>query len=124
MSVKPEAVSLLVVYSADIEKLSDFYRGLGLELEAEQHGRGPRHFSCQVGPTVLELYPAGERPSGTMRFGLAVTDVDAAVTAAADCGGTIVTPATDSPWGRRAVIADPDGNRVELNQAASFSEEG
>ena len=124
MSVSPQALSLLVVYSDDLERASRFYRVLGLDLVAEQHGKGPRHFSCQVGPTLFELYPAGERQtSGTLRFGLAVSDVDSVVSIAAEHGGSIVTAAVDSPWGRRAVVADPDGNRVELNQAVSHSEE-
>ena len=123
--MKPQAVSLLVVYSSDIAQLSDFYRALGLDLVEEQHGSGPRHFSCRLGSTLLELYPAGERhPVGTLRFGLTVTDVDAVAQAAEGQGGSIVTAPTDSPWGRRAVIADPDGNRVELNETMNLSEEG
>ena len=29
----------------------------------------------------------------------------------------VIQPAADSEWGRRAVIVDPDGHRIELLQA-------
>jgi lactoylglutathione lyase len=29
---------------------------------------------------------------------------------------TVITKPTDSEWGRRAVVIDPDGHRVELIQ--------
>jgi predicted enzyme related to lactoylglutathione lyase len=50
--------------------------------------------------------------ASSARVGFIVADVDAAVDAVA--GFTVIAAAKDSPWGRRAVIADPDGLRVEL----------
>lgn len=38
-----------------------------------------------------------------------VADVDAAVASAVEHGGTVVTPAADSPYGRTASLADPTG---------------
>ena len=32
-------------------------------------------------------------------------------------GGRLVTAPNDSPWGRRAVIDDPEGHRIELTQS-------
>jgi hypothetical protein len=51
-------------------------------------------------------------PEGTPSHWLvyfAVDSTDAAVTAAAGAGGSVVRPASDSPFGRLAVLADPDG---------------
>jgi lactoylglutathione lyase len=44
-----------------------------------------------------------------------VEDVDAVVKELATVEGVqILSAAKDSEWGRRAVVADPDGHRVEL----------
>jgi lactoylglutathione lyase len=114
----PAWLSLLVVYTNNLDALADFYRGLGLNLSPEKHGSGPRHFSCRLGPTVLELFPAINNPSvpPSTRFGLAVESVDLIVSRVDTLGGQVISAPSDSRWGRRAVIADPDGNRVELNE--------
>lgn len=39
---------------------------------------------------------------------------DLAIVAAVVAGGKLLQQPQDSPWGRRAVLADPDGHRVEL----------
>jgi predicted enzyme related to lactoylglutathione lyase len=31
-------------------------------------------------------------------------------------GAAVVSPPADSPWGLRAVLADPDGHRVEITE--------
>jgi predicted enzyme related to lactoylglutathione lyase len=44
-----------------------------------------------------------------------VADVDDAVAGlGAANGAKVVSAAKDSEWGRRAVVADPDGHRVEI----------
>ena len=65
----------------------------------------------------FELYPATtEQPVSTAtRIGFVVADVDdVASRVGAVAGGKIVVVPKDSEWGRRAVVADPDGHRVEL----------
>jgi lactoylglutathione lyase len=46
--------------------------------------------------------------------GWCVPDIDPAYAALVAAGGASVSPPKDSPWGRRAVVGDPDGHRVEL----------
>tara|TARA_B100001109_G_C18676024_1_gene386368 strand:+ start:258 stop:470 length:213 start_codon:yes stop_codon:yes gene_type:complete len=41
----------------DHEFLLAFFRGLGLEFIAEQHGDGESHHSYQCGSRVFEIYP-------------------------------------------------------------------
>jgi hypothetical protein len=43
--------------------------------------------------------------------------LDSAIAALTAYPGAVVSPAKDSEWGRRAVVADPDGHRVELLQS-------
>ena len=45
---------------------------------------------------------------------LAVADTDAAVKTATELGGTVVTPAEDTPYGRIAMLADPTGANFRL----------
>ena len=70
--------------------------------------------------------PRGERPAnpwdpGASIIVFAVRDLDAALLAAKARGATVVTTGAapiDGPDGRAVVLRDPDGNLVELAQAA------
>ena len=96
------------------------YRALGLTFAAEQHDTGPVHHSCDLGGTVLEIYPGQEgaapdrRSGGATSLGFRVPSVDALLSCLKPTGTPVISPPKDSPWGRRAVIADPDGRAVEL----------
>lgn len=107
-------LTLLVLRVSDLEASAAFYRCLGLTLVPEQHAEGPRHYSGQLGPTVLELYPALGRPVTRVRLGLAVASVVDTV-AAAEAQGANVLTASDV----RAVLVDPDNNRVVVVRAPS-----
>jgi predicted lactoylglutathione lyase len=65
---------------------------------------------------VFEIYPltARSQPTTGMRIGFRVDSVDEIVPFLAKIGAEIVTPPTDSEWGRRAVVKDLDGHVVEL----------
>ena len=43
--------------------------------------------------------------------------LDLVVRRAEAAGGTVIQAPEDVPWGRRAVLADPDGRAVEINRA-------
>jgi predicted enzyme related to lactoylglutathione lyase len=93
-----------------------FYTRLGLRFSQHRHGNGPEHFSAELSGTVFEIYPAAQDGSSTLgtRIGFSVPSVDAALAAIADYPGAILSPPKNSQWGRRAVITDPDGHRIEL----------
>jgi catechol 2,3-dioxygenase-like lactoylglutathione lyase family enzyme len=67
-------ISLIVLRCVDILKSKVFYEQFGLQFVEEKHGDGPKHFSSQIGETVLELYPIGKNQTIGLRFGLAGTD--------------------------------------------------
>lgn len=99
-------------------RAAGFYSRLGLQFRLHRHGSGPEHFAAELlGGGVFELYPVTDGAStlGT-RIGFRVPSVDDAVAALSDYPGALITPPRDSEWGRRAVVADPDGHRVELVQ--------
>lgn len=115
-ATKPE-LNLVVVYARDLEAAREFYASLGLSLQPEQHGNGPRHYAATLGATVFEIYPerdAGQR--GDLRIGFQVASVDGIIQRLRQRSVPILSEPKESAWGRRAVVEDPDGNRVELTQ--------
>ncbi|WP_250287236.1 MULTISPECIES: VOC family protein [unclassified Frankia] len=100
------AISLLVIYTADLAACEEFYRGLGLRLVRERHGPGPEHLAATLSDGgVLEFYPArSQPPTGRLRLGLTVD---------ADPGAT----GLQLPPGRH-LLRDPDGRTVDLQVVA------
>lgn len=112
MMSNPE-LNLLVLRSANLERSVGFYGLLGLVFVEEKHGNGPKHYSTQLGATVLELYPLGKRsPTTDVRLGFTVSSIDEAI------GNlemdAVVQPTSDTERGKLAVIQDPDGHTIEL----------
>lgn len=109
-------LNLVVIRVDDLESSKRFYSAIGLTLTEERHGNGPRHYSADMDGVVVELYPRSEKQERTQqtRLGFAVPNVNETVTACQDSGGRMITPPQDSPWGLRAVVADPDGHKIEL----------
>ena len=106
-----------MVYSPDKERLAAFYERLGLSFIQHRHGSDTEHHAAELGGTVFEIYPAKEGDVPTkIRLGFQVESVDMLVRGLEANGVTIVSVPKDSEWGRRAVVADPDGNRVELTE--------
>jgi len=117
----PPTLSLVVIRSTDIERAARFYsRALGLLLTRESHG-GPDHYSSLVDGLTFEIYPLTERALATtsVRLGFAVVGLDGQLQLVVREGGSIIEPPHDSRWGRRAVITDPDGHKIELTEAAA-----
>jgi len=112
------SLTLIVLRSRDIARSAAFYGRLGLQFNLHRHGSGPEHLSSELaGGGVFELYPIdnGTTVVGT-RIGFRVPSVDQAVAALAEYQGAVVSMPGESEWGRRAVVLDPDGNKVELTQ--------
>ena len=116
------SLSFLTLRSSNMETALSFYRALGFEFVEEQHGAGPRHHSSKAGATVIEIYPGEHgrapelRSAGATLIGFGVANLDQALTSLTQLGAPVLTPAKQSPWGRRAVVADPDGRAVDLSE--------
>lgn len=111
-------LNLVVIRAEDIDRAAEFYRLLGLEFRKDRHGSGPEHYSCEQGELVFEIYPRQKRSEGAAgtRLGFCVPSLDALIADLEGIGARIVSRPKESPWGRRAVIEDPDGHRVELTE--------
>jgi predicted enzyme related to lactoylglutathione lyase len=59
-----------------------------------------------------DFLPAGE--PGHWKIYIKVADTDAALARVAELGGTVVSAAMDTPYGRLAEVADPTGARFKL----------
>lgn len=112
----PPLLNLVVLRSPDIDRAASFYQKIGLEFEKHAHGKGPEHYASEVSGMVFEIYPETEKskPTAGTRIGFRVESVDEVVSLLEQAGARIITRAADSPWGRRAVVADLDGHVVEL----------
>jgi lactoylglutathione lyase len=111
-------LNLVVIRSSDIDKSALFYSALGLIFSKHSHGTGPEHYASEGGEVTFEIYPLMDSTSTTTatRLGFKVTDLDSLLPTLVEQGGRIASPAKDSPWGRRAVVIDPSGHKIELIQ--------
>ncbi|MBD2182723.1 VOC family protein [Planktothrix sp. FACHB-1355] len=111
-------LNLVVIRSNNIEKSAAFYQRVGLTFIKHQHGSGLEHFASEVGCTTFEIYPSTPEtvPTTATRLGFQVTSVDAVIRELEKHGASIISHPSNSAWGRRAIVADPDGHRVELTQ--------
>lgn len=108
--------NLIVIRSSNLERAVTFYRALGLDLSCHSHGKGPEHYAFEENGLTFEIYPLSDKslPTHSTRIGFAVHCVDDTYTKALAAGAKSLLSPQDSEWGRRAVIVDPDGHRVEL----------
>jgi hypothetical protein len=97
----PTRLTLLVLYSPQLELCRRFYGGLGLTFTAEQHGQGPEHYAAVLADgTVFELYPARPgRQTDILRLGLAID------------GSAAMPPLAPG----RHLLTDPDGRTLEVH---------
>jgi lactoylglutathione lyase len=108
--------NLFVIRSSDLDRAEQFYSALGLSFARHSHGNGPVHLASEQAGQVFEIYPVGKDGQGTAaaRIGFSVPSVDEAHEALLAAGGKEVSAPKLSPWGRRSVVSDSDGHRVEL----------
>src|SRR6266700_1662965 len=113
-------LSLLVIRSQNIDKLAKFYAALGLHFTKHRHGQGPVHLSADLGETVFEIYPSvsAEDTTASTRLGFSVPSLSDVLTDLRGMDAPVLVEPGDSPYGRRAVVKDFDGHKVELYEKA------
>jgi catechol 2,3-dioxygenase-like lactoylglutathione lyase family enzyme len=103
----------------DVPAALDFYtRLLGLTVRADRPDFSFDGAWLDTGGQQIHLIEATAPPSLGQHFALAVADLDAAV-AELRAGGVQVTDPVGVGKGRQAFLADPAGNRIELQQPGS-----
>ena len=117
-------IASLVLFSGRIDKAVAFYRTVGLDLDCEEHGDGALHFAVDVGGVHFAILDAtggrGRAPSwrlpGSSFPGFWVPSLADTVSALAAQGAPVLVEHELREWGCRAVLEDPDGRAVEINQ--------
>lgn len=105
------ALEYIVLRCADLERSRAFYEALGFKPVSEQHGTGARHYVCDLGGVVVELYPTATPQTSNLRLGLRVAALGAVVDALTTIGASIVR--VDAA-GTSALVRDPDGHEIAL----------
>ena len=107
----------LTILTPALDGSRAFYKRLGCSFAAEQHGRGPRHYSTVLDAVPLELYPP-LASLGAERFFIGVTvDGDPDVVKReliAHHGGHVPQPDIPTTASGIATLRDPSGLLVRL----------
>jgi predicted enzyme related to lactoylglutathione lyase len=117
-------VASVVLFAADLARTVTFYRLLGIALQREQDGDGPAYAATDLGGVRVAVYqapaPASAPPAflegGGTFVGFYVDSLDDTLAAVAGSGAPVLVAHEVRPWGCRAVVTDPDGRPVEINQ--------
>lgn len=108
--------SVAMLVCSSLTRSRDFYqRVLGLKL---RNDNSPHWVDFELGDgATLGLHPRTEllvvRP-GSLQLGFSVENVDAFVADCAGFGVPIFQDPYDEPFGRVAVIGDPDGYPIQI----------
>ena len=111
-------LNLVVIRAVDLERSVNFYQLFGLTFLKHRHGNGLEHFSSIIGGVTFEIYPQTPKAGTTAgtRLGFQVMDLDELMNRLSQEDIQIIMQPIDSEWGRRGIVADPDGHRIELTQ--------
>jgi lactoylglutathione lyase len=128
------SLNLLILRTRDLERSRRFYEAIGLRMQPVDYGHGALGVQGPVPPaaplvlnvkteemppphTFLEIHEwRSDGPVPHQQLGFFVGSVDAALQAAINAGGKLLAEPANWPYGRRGVVADPDGNRIELSE--------
>jgi predicted enzyme related to lactoylglutathione lyase len=116
-----QGAGAIVMSTGRPDEMVDFYRALGVPLQMEHHGEGGLHWAAGIGGLHVAVHPVfgegdapGYRQAGNTLVGFVVDSVDDAVAAVFALGAAVIQQPTNMPWGRRAIVVDPDGRPVEV----------
>jgi predicted enzyme related to lactoylglutathione lyase len=114
-------LSLIVIRAQNVKRLARFYTALGFHFTKHRHGNGPEHLSSTIGETVFEIYPAKDVNESTVstRLGFSVPSLANALGHLRGLEATVLVEPSDTPFGRRAVVKDFEGHKVELYEKKS-----
>lgn len=118
-------LKLLVIRTADPQKLSEFYSVFGLKFDYHSHGNSPMHYSADVDGITLEIYPltkSQKESDRNLRLGFGIEKFDVVMQTLRDAGVVVHTEPTNTEFGYMAVIGDPDGRKIEVYQNQSSNE--
>jgi uncharacterized protein len=115
LASEPGAVSWTELQTGDLDVAQAFYTAI-FGYDWQETPGGLRYATFSVGShltggalAIPEQWHAGDRPNPRWLTYFAVDDADAAAASTDRLGGSVLTPPQDSPFGRFAVLCDPQG---------------
>jgi hypothetical protein len=120
--VSETSLSLLVLRTTRVVACLEFYRSLGLAWVEEKHGGGPAHYSSSSNGIIIEIYPETQNgmtelgAERTIRLGFTVESLVATLRSLETVGARVLRLPAITRWGCVAVVLDPDGREVEINE--------
>lgn len=108
---------LLVIRTADIARLAEFYSLLGLRFEYHQHDKGPFHYAAQLEEMTLEIYPlsaAQTQADAHLRLGFTLDNFEQTIQILQDNAVHFISLPQETQYGYMAIVKDPDGRKIEL----------
>lgn len=121
-NVSETSLSLLVLRTKRVVACLEFYRSLGLWFVEEKHGGGPVHYSSSSNGIVIEIYPQTQNgmtelgAERTIRLGFTVKSLVATLQSLETVGARVLRSPAVTRWGHVAVVLDPDGREIEINE--------
>ncbi|MGI4875244.1 MAG: VOC family protein [Janthinobacterium lividum] len=110
-------IRLVVLRTGDPQGLADFYSLLGLTFDYHRHGGSPHHYVAPIGQAILEIYPLTKKQVGadtSLRLGFGIENFDQILEKLRQHSVTLLAEPAQTDFGFMAVVADPDGRKIEL----------
>jgi hypothetical protein len=113
-------LNLIVIRTNQLKTLMEFYQCFELKFDYHQHGKGVMHYSCEMNNgIVFEIYPFLKNQitvDVSTRLGFNVQSLASTIQQLEKLNAIIVQAPKMTKWGKRAIVKDLDGRKVELIQ--------
>lgn len=110
-------LNLLVIKTNQLDEIKNQYELLGFDFTYHNHGKGPFHYSANLGDIIFEIYPLPKNKAiadDTTRLGFSISNIRELVNKLENTNWKICSDISETEWGIRAVIQDLDGRKIEL----------
>ena len=107
-------LNLIVIRTADMPHLVNFYKILGLEFDYHKHEKGVFHYATKIGDTTFEIYPLLKNQTEadiSTRLGFEIENFEEKIGLLSEF---IISQPMQTEFGLCAVLRDPDGRKVEI----------
>ncbi len=107
-------IKLIVIRTAEPQKLAEFYSLFGLTFNYHKHGISPYHYSADIDGLIFEIYPLAKNQSEVethLRLGFEIDNFEETLATLMSQG---LSEPKQTDFGVIAIVTDPDGRKIEL----------
>ena len=120
-----KGIGATLFFAKDLSKTLDFYKTIGLQLRTEEHEKGRAHYVTDLREVHIAIYetkkiaengkkPQGYDSAGSTVIAFTVDDVEGVYNDLMSKGFESLWEPSVRPWGKSALVSDPDGRPIEL----------